>query len=323
MKVLLTGYSGFLGRYLARALKREGFSIRVLLHRHTLLKVDLSNEVDEVLWGSLDDDKILKKAVSGVQIIIHSGWQFSSPNMPRPTINEKATELLFQESVNSSVQAFVFVSSVAVYGMKSEREAVNESSILDAGGDAGFIYPSEKIRIERFLKTFDKKNTKLGIFRPGPIFDDTKGPMKKIIRIAGNPIGIGLGGGRNHMAYIHAEDVASAIVLWLKVGEDNSTFNVTPTFCLSYRDWFRAWGLAHGMNLKAVFIPSPFIRLASLGAKIIKSMLKKRSKGDVNYAISCATRDKCYSNESLKSKLGWNDDVTIRYTRHISKRNGF
>lgn len=307
---------------MARALKREGFFVRVLLHRHTLCKTDICDEIDEVLWGSLDDHEVLKRAVSGVQVVVHSGWQFSAPSSPRPTLNEKATELLFQECVKSSVEYFVFMSSVAVYGMKSERGVINESSPLATGKDLSFIYPSEKINVENFLKSYDKKNTKLGIFRPGPIFDDIKGPMKKIMKIAGNSLGIGLGNGRNHMAYIHAEDVANAIVLWLKKGEDNSTFNVTPSSCLLHRDWFRAWGLAHGLNVKPVFIPPPVIRLAFFGVKMIKKILRKQGKGDVDYAIACATRDRCYSNEALKLALGWDDKATLRYALYNSKRNG-
>ena len=54
MKVLLTGYSGFLGHYLFKALKNAGFSVRVLLHRHTLARKELGTDI-EVVWGSFDN----------------------------------------------------------------------------------------------------------------------------------------------------------------------------------------------------------------------------------------------------------------------------
>ena len=183
MKVLLTGYSGFLGHHLDKALRKEGFSLRVLLHRHTVSRKELETGI-EVVWGSIDNLNVIRNAVKEVDCVVHSAWLFSSSSSQRPTVNEKGTELLFEESVDAGVKAFVFISSVAVYGMSAKgKSLVSESSPLATGRDLSFIYPSEKIKVENELRASDKKSTKLGIFRPGPIFDDNKGPVKKIVKI--------------------------------------------------------------------------------------------------------------------------------------------
>jgi nucleoside-diphosphate-sugar epimerase len=315
MKVLLTGYAGLLGRHLARALKQKGFCIRVLLHQSTVTRKEFAEEVDDVIWGSIDDSEVVRNALKEIQLVVHSSWARSSPGGKRPTINETGTELLFKESVQAGVKAFSFISSIAVYGMKSNGKAlITESYPFASGKEKAFIYPSEKINTENYLLSYDKKNTKLAIFRPGPIFDDKSCPVKKNIRVFGHSFGIGLGNGQNHMASIHAKDVADAVVRWLENGKDNAILNIVPTKQLLSKDWVLAWAQNKGFSIQPVFIPVSFIRLAGYGLKTLKKILGKQHRGDTAYAIACATRDLFYSNESLKGALGWTDKVTSAYT---------
>jgi len=316
MKVLITGYTGFLGRHLARRLKENGYIVRVLMHRRTLTHIDFSNEADEIIWGSIDSPDVIKQAVKGVQTVVHSAWTFSSPSSERPTINEIGTELLFKECIKEDVKSFVFISSVAVYGMISkEKSVVKESSPLVTGKELSFIYPSEKIKVEEFLRSYDKKMTKLGIFRPCPIFSDKNIPIRKIVRIAGFSFAIGLGNGKNRLPFIHAEDVADAVVMWLKNDNNDVVLNITPTACMRVKDWYRSVGKVHGLKVHPIFIRIVFIRLGYFGLTTLKKILGKQSKGNINYAIQCATRDIGYSNEALKETLDWTDKETSKYWR--------
>jgi nucleoside-diphosphate-sugar epimerase len=292
----------------------------VVLHRHTVSRKYFNYEADEVIWGSIDNQKVISRALENVEGIVHSAWFFSVPSTERPTINEWGTELLFKESLRAGLKFFAYISSVAVYGMKTvSNKMIDETAPLAIGEDLNFVYPSEKINVENILQSYDRKNLKLGIFRPGPIFDDDRGIIKKSIRIAGLSLGIGIGNGRNHMAYIHADDVANAVVMWLKKGKGDVIFNVTPTTCMRHKDWYRAWGIVHSQPIKPIFIRSSMIYLADFGVKMIKKILGKQSRGDVRYAIACATRNICYSNEVLKKTLGWSDKATTKYSRYKEK----
>lgn len=315
LKVLLTGYAGLLGRHLARALMKEDYYIRVLLHRRTVARQDFVKEAHEVVWGSLDDKEVVRRAVKGVQVVVHSAWGFSPPLAPRPTVNETGTELLLKESARAGVKNLAFISSVAVYGMKSSANPIVESSSVAEREEGDFIYPSEKRRVEEILNSFNKKKIRTGIFRSGPIFDEERGLIKKIITIGALSLGIGIGNGRNRMAYIHADDTASAVIKWLKSDKGNLVLNVTPTRCLKHRVWYRNWGRVHGIRLKPVFVPGALVRLAAFAVKILKKILGRESRGDVKYAVACSTRDLGYSNEFIKKSLGWSDQATAEYTR--------
>lgn len=315
LKALITGYSGFLGRHVASVLRVEGLQIRVLLHQLSVSKKEFAREADEALWGSVDDAETIRRAVQGVHIVVHGAWSHSVPDAPRPTVNERAAELLFTESVQAGVRYFVFISSVAVYGMASTAHSIlDESSPLAGGEELKFIYPSEKIQVETYLRSQAKNGMKLGIFRPGPLIDDHKSPIKKIVHLGGRAFAIGLGDGRNHLPYIHANDVTSAITKWLKNGKDGEVFNVTPSASLAVRDWYGGWGKANNRSLRPVFVRPGVIRFLFFGVKTMKTILGRKSNADVKYALASATRNLIYSNRALKTALGWTDEATARYT---------
>jgi len=299
MKVLLTGYTGNLGRHIARVLRRHGYRVRVVLHQHTVTRNDFNEEADELLWGTLEDPLLMEKALSGVDAVVHCAWRFNKQTAARPTDNEKMTEMLFRKSLKAGAQFFAFLSSVAVYGMVADNgKPVDETSELDS---EGFIYPSEKIETEKILKETEHYPMKLGIFRPGPIIDDDSCPFKMRI----GSIAIGFGTGRNPVPFIHAVDVAEAIVLWLKDGKHDDVFNITPSKTLKPREWYPAWGEKRGLKLKPLFIKPWFLRCAAWGANGIKMALRKSGKVDVKYAIAAATRTIEYSNSHLTRELGW------------------
>jgi len=314
MKVLLTGFTGFLGQYLGRLILQNGEDLRIILHRHTLPKTKLKKGV-EVIWGKMDNEPTIEEAIEGVDCVIHSGWSFNSSAKERPTVNEKSAELLLKTSIESNVKKFIFISSVAVYGMKNKKAAlINEESAFAKGKDLNFVYPSEKVSIENLIQNTDRKNMLVAIFRPGPIFDDEKAPAKKIVNIGRIRLGIGIGDGKNTLPYIHAQDVADAVIRWLKNGKSDSAFNVVPSKSISYRKWITLWGKNKGQNIRPVFIPISISYLLGFGINILKTVLNKSVNDDFKYGIKCAKRDIEYNNEKLISTLSWKDKYTANIT---------
>lgn len=316
MKVLLTGFSGFLGRHIAQALLREGASLRIVLHRHTVTRREYAALSGvEVVWGGFDQPSVVTQAVDGVDVVVHSGWAFSRQGDARPTVNELGTRLLVERSVAASVKKFVFVSSVAVYGMRqTSGESVYEDSPFATGQDGEFIYPSEKVGLERWLREADRQRMPIVVFRPGPIFDERKGPAKKVIKLSRWRLGINFGTGRNRMAFIHVEDCADAIARGVLQAPDGAVFNIVPSHPLRFREWIRAWGRAQGLDIRPFFVPTLFLTAAAWGGNRLKQMLGKSGTTDVRYVIAAATRDLTYSNQHLRETLEWMDRRTEEYT---------
>ena len=64
MKVLLTGYTGYLGRYIGTLLNEQGFKIRILLNRTTIPWSEREKNC-EYIFGSFDDPKVIREAIEG------------------------------------------------------------------------------------------------------------------------------------------------------------------------------------------------------------------------------------------------------------------
>ena len=99
INVLVTGYSGLLGRSVARALKKRGARVRVLLHTRSVPRDAIQREADEVLQGTLEDTAVIRDALSGVDAVVHTAWKTSKQLDPRPTANERLTLNLWEHSV--------------------------------------------------------------------------------------------------------------------------------------------------------------------------------------------------------------------------------
>lgn len=310
MKVLVTGYSGLLGRFIARTLKLQGHYVKALLHRTAVPRREAEREVNEVLWGSAENTAVVEAALDGVDSVVHCAWTFNQSAPSRPTNNERAAELLFRQAIRSRIERFALISSVAVYGMRSSAKVIRESVDLSPSSGQLFIYPSEKIAIESNLRSIDRGDMRLGIFRSGPIFHDRKSPAKRLIKLGPKTAGIALGSGHNQMPFIHCQDVADAVANWLRHAT-NDIYNVTPTLSMRYSEWVRAWGNSDGRSVVPLFLPSAVAYAGAFASTTAARLRGKSNRSDVEYALACATRDCIYSNEALKA-TGWTDRETSR-----------
>ena len=83
MKILITGYPGFLGRNVARAMKADGHFVRVVMNRHTVTRATFAKEANDLIWGSVEDPETVRKAVAGMDAVLHCAWRFNKEATPR------------------------------------------------------------------------------------------------------------------------------------------------------------------------------------------------------------------------------------------------
>ncbi|MDQ3441715.1 MAG: NAD(P)-dependent oxidoreductase [Planctomycetota bacterium] len=116
MLVALTGASGFVGSYTARALHARGHTVRALV-RAGSRRDHIAPYVAEWREGELHDPQALAGLVAGAEAVIHNGVDWSIREIP--TLNFERNVLgslkLLEAARQANVEQFLFVSSVAVY----------------------------------------------------------------------------------------------------------------------------------------------------------------------------------------------------------------
>lgn len=118
-RVLVTGGSGFLGRYLIEEIKREFIPV----------SFDLNPPAGavEFVEGSVSDSAAVKRAMQGIDALIIAHM---APNQPGVydrvempfDVNVKGTGLLFEAAVEQGIKRVVLISSGAVVGRQSEEK---------------------------------------------------------------------------------------------------------------------------------------------------------------------------------------------------------
>ena len=156
------------------------------------------------------------------------------------------------------------------------------------------------------------------IIRPGLLFSDTKAPAKKLINLKNRKCGILVGYGRNHLPYIHIDDVAEMISMIIEKPPRYSVYNCVPTEYLPVGKFLKKWARNQGDSLTVLNLSQPIVRFMDQLKKVLKKALGKKDGGSrVDYQILTGIRDIRYSANKAIKELGWQDYKT----RSIAKTN--
>lgn len=219
MRIIITGSNGYLGGFLK---KRLSYSNHVtgLSKSNSVYNINLAESVpvfssnfDLVIHAAGKAHSISKNAIQSNEFF---------------DVNVKGTLNLLEGLKNNLPRQFVFISSIAVYGLV-KGENINESSTLNAIDP----YGKSKIEAEKIvLKWCEHHNVVCTILRlplivgpnpPGNLGDMIKGIKKGYY--------FNIGGGYAKKSMVLASDIAKFI---LKVAEVGGIYNLTdgkhPTF---------------------------------------------------------------------------------------------
>jgi nucleoside-diphosphate-sugar epimerase len=124
--VLVTGYGGFLGSAIARRLVALGYRVRGIARQSYPALTELGVEA---VRGSIEDEKLCRESVRGVDAIVHTAalagvW---GPRQAYERINVAATQSLITAARDEGVRALVFTSSPSVTFDGSPQSGIDES----------------------------------------------------------------------------------------------------------------------------------------------------------------------------------------------------
>ena len=312
MIVLVTGVSGFLGTAVATALADSGHHVRGVVHTRAY-KVDELPETTELVWADLNRASAFSNALEGVDAVVHCAWDGRLDPPERYLRNNVDGSLeLMRAAIAAGVPQFIHVSSVAVYGAArpTDGDRFEESSAMIPDDDPLDIYPRTKALLERRLsEVAESADLSLCIVRPGLLYGLGRAPAKRVVRVGTRRYALLFGESRNHLPFIHVDDVASLIVRCL--GSDSPpVVNAVPTQALSSNDFATRWARRQPMETRVLRLPLPVARSLALSSYRAKRLLGRPAlRPNVTYQMTTATRNVLYS-ASLASSLGWSDERT-------------
>lgn len=207
-RILVTGATGFLGSRLARAFAKDGRAVRVLVRR----EVDADRWRDEgfeVVRGDLLDRASLDTAVEDIDTVLHSAALVSADvarDAEIHAVNATGTKNLV-DAAAQRVRAFVFQSSIAVYGGDDFRDLDESAPCVGANP-----YGASKIAAESMCREAAASGAfRCVVLRPCQIYGPgDRAFAPKIRALVANPDHRIYGDPATLIALVHVDDVVQA-----------------------------------------------------------------------------------------------------------------
>lgn len=321
-RILITGSNGFIGVKVVETLLEFGFSNLLCFVRPSSKLGNLEKVLArkagqrvEIVSGDLLSRTDCRKAAQGVSIIIHlaAGFDksFAGAFMNSALTTRNLIEAFLEEG---RPKRFVNVSSFAVYSnLKMERGALlDESSPLeDAPQERNDPYGFGKLKQEEIVRKYGENNgLPYVIVRPGAVFGPGKPELSG--RVGINTFGFFMHmGGSNELPLTFVDNCAEAIVLAaLKPGVNGEVFNIVDDEKMTSHEFLAA--RKRTKNFFSINVP---YALAYLGSRLWESY-SRRSQGQLPPVFNCRRcsaewKGNRYSNEKLRTRLGWKPRVKM------------
>jgi uncharacterized protein (TIGR01777 family) len=281
--VLITGGTGFIGRYLTEKLLERGYTVSIL-SRNTKLSTD---RVFYYIWD-VTTHKIEEAAIRNADYIIHLAGE--NITQKRWTAKRKAeikdsrtqsTQLIYDtlKKLDKKVEAFVSASGIGYYGALN-GEGICTESTLPADDFIGTV-------CQEWEKSVDLI-TSLGIrtvkIRTGLVLGKDEGILKKLNAVFKRGLGSALGSGNQYVPWIHIHDLCMMYIESIEnnkmTGPYNATINDSTTNLIFSKALAHSYGYLIWLpNAPAFLIRLFFGEMAAIvltGRRVSSDKIKKQ-----------------------------------------------
>jgi Nucleoside-diphosphate-sugar epimerases len=230
MNVAITGASGHIGNCLVQELKKQGASIKALVHN---FKSDLDEMDVELIRGNLLEPESLIKLCEGVDVVFHLAAQIAIENRSSEHVyetNVTGTKNIIKAANYSRVRKFIHFSSIHAFQIGCPGELLDESRSLVETNKT--IYEFTKAEGEREVMKAVKEGLNAVILNPtaviGP-FDYRDSLLgQALLKIYQNKLPFLVSGGYN---WVDVRDVVSASIHAIESGRKGENYILSGEFC--------------------------------------------------------------------------------------------
>jgi nucleoside-diphosphate-sugar epimerase len=261
MKVLITGASGFIGRALIDSLLVET-DYEVLAAARTHLKIE---NVACHSVGNINGDTDWAAALGGVDVVVHVAARAhvlkehsKNPSEEFLAVNYHGTINLAEQAVKAGVKRFIFISSIAVYGIDCSNQPLNETSPVCPVTD----YGKSKLAAEEYLlKLANRTNMQVVIIRPPLVYDgEAPGNFGALLKLVEKSVPVPFRLIENRRSFIARKNLVSFIAICINhKNAADQIFVISDDEDLSTPELINF--LAIGMEKNTLLIPVPSLVL--------------------------------------------------------------
>lgn len=256
MKILVTGATGFVGRYLINHLSKTDEVIACVRKKSNLLP----SSVQQIVGNNFFDIAIPKDT----DVIVHlAGIAHNKNNSVDEfkKINVDGTLELARKALEANIKRFIFISSIGVNGNSTHGKAFTEQDTPNPTND----YTKSKYEAEKALaKLFENTHIDLVIIRPPLIYaHDAPGNFSKLLMLIKLGQFLPFGCTHNQRSFIAIENLVSFITTCIYHDTKiNETFLIADDEVISTKQLIQC--VSSGMGKSMILLPVPTKLLSTL-----------------------------------------------------------
>lgn len=263
MKVLITGYTGFIGKYLISELQKK-YEI-ILLGRRGL---------DGFKNFDIENDRSILEALNSSDVIIHCAGKATSPKSIGKSswaeyqeANVDLTDKISLIASKSNLKHFIFLSTIKVYGERSYEKPFSVDSNLQPGD----YYATSKVLSEECVKTnLSKSDVSFSVLRLPIVYGKGVGAnFRNLIRLVKTGLPLPFGMLNNKRSFLNIKNLIDVITLIInKKIIKNNIMNISDRDDLSTIEVIK--NISNYTNSKSYLIPVPKLILNFFGTILLK-----------------------------------------------------
>ena len=260
-KVLIAGATGYLGRYLIKALNTQGYQVRALARTPERLD-DLKNHIDKIIKAEITQPDTLKGTCNDTDIVISSiGITRQKDGLKYMDVDYQANKNLLEEAINCGVKKFIYVSVL-------NGRLFRDLKMVEAK--------------ERFTDELKSSGIDYSIIRPNGFFSD----ITEVLNMARQGKVYLIGDGQYRSNPIHGQDLADFIVD--KMDSDEKELDIGGPELFTQNEIAGMAFQALGKKEKIMHIPM-WIRDITL--KLMRLLTSEKTYGPVEFFMTVMTHD--------------------------------
>ena len=301
MRMLITGYNGFIGSALAQESIRRGKQIRGVVRSSCELPFDFETSTVDIIDGETDWNLLLQDS----EVVIHLAARVHvmsdsavDPLIEYRKVNTEGTLNLARQAVAAGVRRFVFLSSIKVNG-----EFTRLSQPFNANGipNPQDPYAVSKYEAEQgLLKIAGKSGLEVVIVRPPLVYGPgVKANFQTMMKWLHKGFPLPLGAIHNKRSLISLDNLVDLIITCIDhPAAANQVFLAGDGEDLSTPALLRRLGLAMGKPARLLPVPVSLLKAAAalLGKRDMAQRLCESLQVDISKA---------------RTLLGWNPLISV------------
>lgn len=318
--ILLTGGTGFLGRFIISELLGEDTLLPVKQLRVLDLN-PLKNSSDPkitFIQGDVRDTALLASSCKGIDLIIHSAaivdWGTKSREEIM-SVNYQATLNILDAAKSNGVKALVFTSSLDVlFDGKPLRNVNEETPYPDSHSTS---YCESKYLAELAVREANSNSFKTCIIRPSDIYGEGDPyHIGSLIQMAKGGFYVRLGNGKSLCQHVYAGNVAhahigaAAALLGGESGVDGQAYFITDGPGTNFFTFFDRFVEGAGYRIwpKNLWLPrwlAYSIGCVSEAVAFLWRPVKKHSPKMSRFAVSYTCTDYTFNSDKAQRAFGF------------------